>query len=167
MKNYQTNASQLVRLGVLTLDSYVTALAKTRTRRQTLRSTANGNASVYYIHQSGKFARRQDFLMLALFASDERWWFVHNGTDTKIKMGLLVVRILFFGEPHGVFINCGARKRGGAVRSLIWCRTVTLGRPCGGHRIFKADARCPQGARKATAGGPQGGPKANVRPDRR
>ena len=29
------------------------------------------------------------------------------------------------------------------------------------HRIFKADARCPQGDRKGTAGGPQGGPKAN------
>ena len=55
---------------------------------------------------------------------------------------------LFFGEPHGVFINCGDRKRGGAVRSLIWCRTVTLGRSCGGHWIFKADARRPQGDRR-------------------
>ena len=35
--------SHLIRLGVLMLDSYITALAKTRTRRQTLRSTANGN----------------------------------------------------------------------------------------------------------------------------
>ena len=62
-----------------------------------------------------------------------------------------------------MFINCGDRKRGGAVRSLISCRTVTLGRPCGGNIIFKADARRPQGARKATAGVP----KANVRPDGR
>ena len=37
---------------------------------------------------------------------------------------------LFFEEPHGVFINRGDRKRGGAVRSLIWCRTVTLGPSC-------------------------------------
>ena len=66
---------------------------------------ADTPASAYYIHQSGKFGRRQDFLMLALFASDERWWFVHNGTDTKINTGLLAVRILFSDHNFDLYFS--------------------------------------------------------------
>ena len=69
MKNYQTNASHLVRLGVLTLDSYVTALAKTHTKTNAALDgewkCADTLASAYYIHRSGKFARQKDFIILA------------------------------------------------------------------------------------------------------